>query len=212
MHRRSRRFILAVAAFFLLALPSCARVGAQSSTTETLVIFRHGEKPPKGLGQLTCRGLNRALALPLVLEAKFGKPDYLFAPDPAVQVHDGVFGEYSYVRPLATIEPTAIRLGMNVNAQIGYTQIDKLQTELTQSKYASSTIFVAWEHYYEEKFAKNLLKDSGGDPSQVPGWSNSEYDMIYVVRIVRAGGKTTSTFTLDHEGLNDKLSDECPVR
>jgi hypothetical protein len=212
MHRTSRRFTLAVAAFCLLALSSCTRAGAQASTTETLVIFRHGEKPPKGLGQLTCRGFNRALALPVVLDAKFGKPDYLFAPDPAVQVHDGIFGEYSYVRPLATLEPTAIRLGMNVNAQIGYTQIDKLQAELTQSKYASSTIFVAWEHYYEEKFAKNLLKDSGGDPSQVPSWQNSEYDMIYVVRIVRAGGKTTASFTLEHEGLNDKLSDECPVR
>jgi hypothetical protein len=187
-------------------------VSAQGSTTETLVIFRHGEKPPKGLGQLTCRGLNRALALPAVLDAKFGRPDYLFAPDPAVQVHDGILGEYSYVRPLATLEPTAIRLGMPVNAQIGYTQIDKLQTELTKPKYASAKVFIAWEHWYEEKFTKELLKSLGADAGQVPGWSNSEYDMIYVVRIMRSGGKATATFTLDHEGLNDRLSDECPVR
>jgi hypothetical protein len=212
MDRNSRRLALALAALCLLALPSCSRVGAQGSTTETIVIFRHGEKPEKGLGQLTCRGLNRALALPAVLDAKFGRPDYLFAPDPAVQVHDGLFGEYSYVRPLATIEPTAIRLGMNVNAQIGYTDIDKLEAELTQPKYASAKIFVAWEHVYEERLTKHLLNRFGGDASKVPSWPNSEFDMIYVVRIVRSGGKTTATFTLDHEGLDNKLSDQCPVR
>lgn len=212
MSRHLRHYVLAIAAFCLLVLPSCSRMRAEGPATETLVIFRHGEKPAKGLGQLTCRGLNRALALPAVLETKFGRPDYLFAPDPAVQVRDGLFGDYSYVRPLATLEPTAIRLGMNVNAQIGYTQIDKLEAELTQPKYASAKIFVAWEHWYEERFAKHLLSRFGGDPSRVPSWSNSDYDMIYVVRLTRAGGKTTATFTLDHEGLNDKLSDECPVR
>ena len=34
---------------------------------ETIVLLRHGEKPPTGLGQLTCKGLNRALALPSLL-------------------------------------------------------------------------------------------------------------------------------------------------
>jgi hypothetical protein len=29
---------------------------------------RHGEKPPHGLGQLDCRGLNRALALPALIQ------------------------------------------------------------------------------------------------------------------------------------------------
>jgi hypothetical protein len=206
------RWTSVLAALCLLAWPSCAVHGAPSSTTETLVIFRHGEKPPKGLGQLTCRGLNRSLALPGVLRAKFGRPDYLFAPNPSVQVHDGLFGEYSYVRPLATIEPTAIGLGMNVNAQIGFDQIQQLENELTSAKYASSTVFVAWEHVYEERFARHLLRNFGGDPEQVPGWSNSEYDMIYVIRLTRSGGHTTVAFAVDHEGLNDKLSDDCPVR
>ena len=30
---------------------------------ETIVFFRHAEKPSGGYGQLTCQGLNRALAL-----------------------------------------------------------------------------------------------------------------------------------------------------
>ena len=52
-------------------------------TTETIVMVRHGEKPEQGLGQLNCRGLNRALKLPAVIEAEFGKPDFIFAPNPA---------------------------------------------------------------------------------------------------------------------------------
>ncbi len=180
------------------------------TTTETLVIIRHGEKPSGGLGQLSCRGLNRAMALPDVLIAKFGKPEYIFAPDPAQKVDDYTLGGYSYVRPLATIEPTAIRLVMPVNTQIGYKQIDKLQKELLDSKYASSKVFIAWEHYYEEKFAKELVKKFGGNPDQVPTWDNSEYDMIYVIRLTRTGGKTEVSFSADHEGLNEKLSNECP--
>jgi hypothetical protein len=34
---------------------------------ETLIFVRHGEKPANDSGQLTCKGLNRALALPDVL-------------------------------------------------------------------------------------------------------------------------------------------------
>ena len=71
------------------------------------MLVRHGEKPDKGLGQLDCQGLNRALALPAVIAKIFGKPSAIFAPDPSQQKEDdGV--SYDYVRPLATIEPTAI--------------------------------------------------------------------------------------------------------
>jgi hypothetical protein len=51
-------------------------------SVETLVCIRHGEKPPGGLGQLTVKGLNRALALPKVLLAKYGRPQFVFAPSP----------------------------------------------------------------------------------------------------------------------------------
>ena len=46
---------------------------------ETIVLLRHGEKPPTGLGQLTCKGLNRALALPSLLIGRYGKPDFIYA-------------------------------------------------------------------------------------------------------------------------------------
>jgi hypothetical protein len=47
---------------------------ASARAQQTIVFIRHGEKPSGGYGQITCQGLNRALALPDVLLAKYGKP------------------------------------------------------------------------------------------------------------------------------------------
>ena len=68
------------AAVLLLALVAggCrgGRYGGSSVTgTETIVVLRHGEKAPGGLGQISCKGLNRALALPKVLIGRFGRAD-----------------------------------------------------------------------------------------------------------------------------------------
>ncbi len=78
--------------------------GAAEGHEETIVLIRHGEKPAGGLGQLNCQGLNRSLALPRVLIAKFGKPAFIFAPNPQQEANEN--GQrYDYIRPLATIEP-----------------------------------------------------------------------------------------------------------
>src|SRR3954464_2676607 len=105
------------AAVLLLAI-----VAADARAEQTIVFMRHGEKPSGGYGQLTCQGFNRALALHDVLVAKYGKPTYLNAPSPAAQVTDSA-GSFYYVRPLATIEPTAVRLGMPVRTKYAYTDI-----------------------------------------------------------------------------------------
>ena len=102
------------------------------------MFVRHGEKPALGLGQLDCRGLNRALALPGVIAKTWGKPDFIFAPDPAAEKKDaGV--SYDYVRPLATIEPTAVLFGMPVDAHIGFADVAGLQAALE----APAAIFFA---------------------------------------------------------------------
>ena len=180
---------------------------ASTPTTETMVFFRHGEKPSGGYGQITCQGLRRALALPHVLLRQFGTPQYLFAPNPVPMIGDSA-GTFHYVRPLATIEPTAIRLGLPVNAQYGYDDIARLQTELLGSTYAASTVFVSWEHLKLQTLVQNLMNVYGGGAA-VPAWGSSDYDSIYVVRLTRAGGATTATFEHDFEGLNG-LPTTCP--
>ena len=119
---------------------------------------------------------------------------------------------YSYVRPLATIEPTAIRLGLPVNTQIGFDQIAALQQALLQPAYSHSLIFVAWEHYYLHKFAELLLKSYGGDPSQVPDWASGDYETIYILHITRpdSGGAPHVTLEIQKENLGNTLKDTCP--
>jgi hypothetical protein len=193
--------------------PRCFAAKAPQADGETIVMVRHGEKPADGLGQLTCKGLNRALVLPAVLIGRYGKPDALYAPNPSVQIKDGnPEPTYSYVRPLATIEPTAIRLGMPVNTQIGYNQIDALEQALLQPAYAHSLIFVAWEHVELNKFAEQMLQTYGISPQQVPRWTNDDYETIYVFHITRSAknGTPQAVLAIQQEGLDRMLKDSCP--
>lgn len=179
-------------------------VAAPPETVETLVFIRHGERPYGGMGQITPQGLIRALALPDVLIEKFGKPDFLFAPSPLAKVKELDTGEhYYYLRPLATIEPTAIRCQLPVNVSIGYTKIGALQKELARRKYWNATVFIAWEHLEICKLARQVLEKYGQDPGQVPRWADNDFDSIYVFTITRKNGRVESVrFTRDREGLN----------
>jgi hypothetical protein len=210
----SRIFFQPVILFLAVSVATTKPGGAQtedgttSDKIETIVCVRHGEKPAAGLGQLTCQGLNRALRLPHVLIGKFGKPDFIFAPDPNQINHDPA-GDFCYVRPLVTIEPTAIQCSLPVNTHFGFTDIAGLKQELSKPAYAGATVFVAWEHRYLDNFVKDMIKSSGGDASQVPGWQGNDFDSIFVIRLVHNKKRTIGTFTRDKEDL-DNLSTDCP--
>jgi hypothetical protein len=189
----------------LFALSIGAAIPAHAE--QTIVFLRHGEKPPAGLGQLTCQGLNRSLALPDVLLGKFGKPDYLYAPNPAVKMTDPG-GSFFYVRPLATIEPTAVRAGVSINTGYGYTDIASLQQLLIKSSKADTTIFIAWEHAYLVKLVQNIMNQYGGGVS-VPAWTTGDYDSLYVVTVNYTSSGITAQFHRDTEGLNGQPT-VCP--
>ena len=178
-----------------------------ASAEQTIVFFRHGEKPSAGLGQLTCQGLNRALALPDVLTSKFGRPQYLYAPNPSVKISDPG-GSFFYVRPLATIEPTAIKLGISVNTNYGYTDINGLTDILIRSSKANATIFVSWEHSYLVRTVQNIMNRYGGGVA-VPAWTTGDYDSLYIVTVDYNGGTIHATFQRDRENLNGQ-STTCP--
>ena len=113
----------------------------------TIVFIRHGEKPEGGLGQLNCQGLNRALALAPIIAKSFGKPDAIFAPNPSHPKEDA--GKlYDYVRPLATIEPTAIWFGLPVDVSVDVYDREGLQAALEKHRAPDRNVFllVAWEH------------------------------------------------------------------
>lgn len=175
---------------------------------ETLIFVRHGEKPPEGFGQLSCKGLNRALALPAVIAAKYGKPDAIYAPDPGEQKEDNGHSYY-YVRPLATIEPTAIQFGMPIQTPFGYSKIDALQSALVDPQWRGRTVLVAWEHREIETLVRRIVAAHGGSANDVPRWGSADFDSIYVVRIDWNGGAARARFSHEREGL-DARADDCP--
>lgn len=197
----------------------CVCVVAASSTpsigdegrgveTEKIVVVRHGEKPPKGLGLLTCQGLNRALLLPDFFAKNFPKPDYIFAPDPkikATEIHgDGL--RYDYVRPLLTIGPTAIRFGVPINTQLPYNDPGLLADTLLAPEYRSATIYVAWEHLSIVEFTEILLTRFR-NASSVPAWDNDDYDKVFVFT-VRWSAPPTLALEIRSEGLG-AISADC---
>ena len=193
----------------LLSLAFALFIGSAGSAyaEQTIVFLRHGEKPSGGYGQLTCQGLNRALALPTILTSKYGKPNYLYAPSPAVKISDSA-GSFYYVRPLATIEPTAVKLGMNVNTKYGYNDIASLQAALITPTKDNTTIFVAWEHLYLQKIVQNIMTAYGGGVV-VPAWTSGDYDSLYVLKINYVAGTINAQFHRDAEGLNGQPT-TCP--
>lgn len=193
-----------IALFLFVAFAASASTAVAQ---QTIVFFRHAEKPPAGLGNLTCQGLNRALALPDVLLSRFGTPDFLYAPNPTEKVSDAG-GSFFYVRPLATIEPTAIRAARSVNTHYGYTNIASLESLLIRSSKATTTIFVSWEHEYLQRLLQNIMNHYGGG-AVVPAWASTDFDSLYVVRVNYAGGTISATIERQSEGLNGQ-STTCP--
>jgi hypothetical protein len=172
---------------------------------ERIVFVRHGEKPRDGLGQLNCRGLNRALALPAFIAAQFGKPEAIFAPNPADQKKDD--GKlYDYVRPLVTIEPTAITFGLPVHADIGFADVAGLRKALEAPEYRDALVVVAWEHRLIDVVVRDLLAAHGGDPKLPPTWAEDDFDSVDVVTIDASGH---ASFGRLREGL-DGQPETCP--
>ncbi|CAI2514986.1 histidine phosphatase family protein [Serratia proteamaculans] len=166
---------------------------------ETLIFVRHGEKPANNSGQLTCKGLNRALALPDVLLSRYGKPDFIFAAGPK----ENKTG--SSLRALSTIMPTAVRVGLPIGIQFHADDIAGLQQELLSDKYQNARIFIAWEHKNLDKAVKNIVAARGGDANSVPSWPGSDFDSVFVVTLDQ--GKVS--FRQESEGLT-ALAETCP--
>lgn len=191
-------------------IPAASAPGEPSGgVTATIVFLRHGEKPESGLGQLNCQGLNRALALAPVIAKTFGRPDAIFAPDPSHPKEDA--GRYyDYVRPLATIEPTAILFGLPVDVSFGFADTQGLQAALEKQRMPDLSVFVvvAWEHRQIAPTVRMLLATHGADAEtvkKVPDWDRNDFDSMYVVTI----GETKTTFEQKREGL-DGQPEACP--
>ncbi|MFJ5453434.1 histidine phosphatase family protein [Pectobacterium jejuense] len=175
-----------------------------SYATQTVVFIRHGEKPDNQSGQLTCKGLNRALALPEVLISRFGNPDELFASAP----HQSKSG--SSLRALSTLIPTAVRLSLPINLKYHADDVEDVSDELSRNRDDNHLTFVAWEHKNLVLIAKTMVKKVGGDTSLIPDkWPGADFDSIYVLTIDKNNDKSPVSFRLEQEMLNG-VAETCP--
>ena len=205
--------VLAKTALVAALLWSVPLAGGKAEQTEkaveTIVFIRHGEKPEGGFGQLNCQGLNRALALAPIIAKSFGRPDAIFAPNPSRPKEDA--GRlYDYVRPLATIEPTAIWFGLPVDVSLDFQDKEGLQAALENRRMPDHNVLllVAWEHRQIAPIVRALLAVHGADAEmvkKVQDWDRKDFDSMYVVTI----SETKATFDQKHEGL-DGQPDRCP--
>lgn len=161
--------------------------------TQTLVFLRHAEKPGEGLGQLNCQGLSRALDLASVLPERFGDADYVFAANPSRHVEEGSQDlRYSYIRPLMTITPSAIRLGLPVNIDYSANDTDALADELLSNKYRNATVYTAWSHGYLPELINTVAgKALGQERVITEDWSGDDFDTLYVLTLTWHDGKAT---------------------
>ena len=179
---------------------------------QTLVFLRHGEKPVGGLGQLNCQGLNRAIDLATLLPEKFGKADYVFAANPTRNVEEGELNNsYSYIRPLMTISPSAIKLGLPVNINFSANDTSDLADELLQDKYHNSVIYTAWSHGYLPELINKVAGEAVGKKQKITeDWESGDYDSLFVLTLTWHNGKASLQSRSYKQGLDNGLQ-TCPT-
>lgn len=210
-----RRYLLLILALAGALVPLSLGVfkppGKALDGTQTLVFLRHAEKPSEGLGQLNCQGLNRALDLATLLPERFGKADYVFAANPSRHVEEGSQDQhYSYIRPLMTISPSAIRLGLPVNIDFGANDTDELADELLREKYRNATVYTAWSRGYLPELINTVAAKALDEQRLVAeDWRRDDFDTLYVLTLTWRNGKASLLSRSLSQGL-DHGEFSCP--
>lgn len=191
---------------FLMGLGLLLSTHVQAEVT--IVMVRHAEKQEADLGQLTCQGLNRALKLGPLLTSRFGQADEIFAPNPSVKISMGS-SEWFYVRPLATIEPYAIRSNLPVNTGYGWNDTKPVVDQLLARQ--QGLVILAWEHHEIMAMANEILSRLGSSQETVPKWHDNDFDRIFVFKIATAANSKSSlaSFQVLAQGLNGQPM-SCP--
>ena len=158
----------------------------------TIVIIRHGEKYAQG-GNLNCKGLNRALHIPAVINKKIGRPLFIYVPT----VKNGA--ETSQDRMFQTATPLAVTDSVAINTQFDETDTRALADYLLTQK---GLQLVVWEHDNIPKLAHHLGLDKAG-----LGWKGSDFDSIWIISFPN-GPKHAPELVQTNEGLNG-LADKC---
>jgi hypothetical protein len=185
------RFLIAVGLVMAMGTfdPPAAR-----AADSTIVIVRHGEKPDDG-DNLSCEGLNRALALPAVLRRKFGKHAFTAAYVPKLALGDAT----KHARMFQTVTPFAVRQNLTVNSNFDEEDVAAVAADVLQR---SGTILIVWQHSQIRPLALALHVPESKLPDE---WKGKDFESIWIVTPTKDG---PSKFAKDTEGISP--SSTCP--
>lgn len=167
------------AKLYLLYLLSPLAPKASASTAPApvlrIVIIRHGEKPTEG-DNLSCAGLNRALALPAVLNQLMPSPPNLtFVP--VIGTNDK---DTTRVRMLQTVMPYAVQHNLTINSDFMVANTEAFARQLRQLR---GTVLVVWEHNNIVDIARELGLE------EVLDWPDTDFDSIWTISFSGGGAK-----------------------
>lgn len=185
------------AAVILIALLSAGISAAQKlppGVTLRVVIIRHGEKPDNG-NNLSCQGLNRALALPAVLDTVTGKPDHTYVP--TIKVGKKTSSD----RMFQTVTPFAIRQNLQINSNYEETDSTGAAKDVLKKQ---GMVLMVWEHSNIPPLARAL-----GVPGNL-SWSGKDFDSIWIIdyKTSKKGNLKFKDFHIEQENIHP--ANTCP--
>lgn len=162
----------------------------------TVLIVRHAEKPGTG-PNLAPMGVQRAQAYatyfdPLHLKNKTYTPDYIAA----------AADSKSSMRPRLTCEPTATKLGLQMNLQFADRDFGALATFL-ESAPRGKTILICWHH----GDIPALINALGGDPKKILGvrkWPENVFGWLVVLTYDASGQLKKAELVHEHLMPDDR--------
>ena len=160
---QSLLFIVGGTAASAISFQSVGRTTPDNSLI--VVIIRHGEKASSN-HNLSCKGLNRALQLPAVLDKKFPKIDYAFVPTL------GRDKSTRHARMFQTVTPFAIKNKLLINSKFGEKDHDGIAKHVLKK---DGTVLLVWNH----SEIQNIARDLG--VKNPPKWSGKEFDSIWAI-------------------------------
>ena len=181
-------FIPLLFCWFLLISPLLVRSQPANPPLKILLI-RHAEKPLIG-ENLSCKGVNRSLALPGVLVAKFGIPNFTYVPS----IGKGSATKHS--RMMQTITPMASKYNLTINSKYSKNDAKGIAADILTKK---GTVLVVWVHSLIPSLAEAF-----GVKNSIAKWDSDDYDSIWIITFP----KGIASISKDRESITP--SQKCP--
>jgi len=153
-----------------------------------VVIIRHGEKND-ATGNLSCKGLHRAMLLPNVLNGKFKHPDAIFVPALSTGKSTG------HARMFQTATPLAVEDNLALNSKYAVDATGEVAKDVMKR---TGVILLVWEHGNIPDIAAAL-----GIKDKHLKWGDEDFDSIWVITwSTSKKGNLKAALAVEKEGLN----------